>query len=128
MAKNTVHDYARALYETTHDLKGNELKKALESFTKLLYKHSILKNCGAIIKAYESLVKKKEGIKSITITTARELDDRTLKEIKKAFGGETEASTKVDESLLGGLIVQTDDTILDASLRTQLRNLQEQLV
>src|SRR3990167_1966415 len=127
MAKNTVNDYARALYETTYGLKGNELKKALESFTKLLYKHSMLKKSGIIIKKYELLVKKKAGLKTISVTTARELDDRTLKEIKKTFGANTEADTKVDESLLGGLIIRTDDTILDASLRTQLRNLQEHL-
>lgn len=125
--KNTISEYARALYEITRDLKGSELKKALESFTHLLYKHSMLKKSGAILNAFESHAKKKEGRISITVTTARDLDDRTLEEIKKSFGTDVEAKTEVDEKLLGGLIVRTDDTILDASLRTQLRALQEHL-
>lgn len=127
MATFTVQDYAKALREVTKDAKGPELKKILQSFAELLYKKNVLKKADSIISVYEKLVRKEEGIKEIFITTARAVDKSTLEQIKKVFGTKVEATTSVDETLLGGMIVKTEDTILDASLRTQLRALHEHL-
>lgn len=128
MAKNSIHDYAKALYELTNDLKGNDLKQALQAFAQLLYTKNILSKSELILKEYEALAKKAEGVRVISVTTARPIDKETLEHIKKAFGGKVEATTTIDERLLGGLVVKTENEILDASLKTQLRLLQEHLV
>ena len=64
----------------------------------------------------------------IEIQSARKLDEKTLAGIKKVFGDSVEASESIDESLLGGVRVRTEDEILDGSLKTQLKNLRRDLV
>jgi F0F1-type ATP synthase delta subunit len=32
---------------------------------------------------------------------------------------------KVDKSILGGVIIETEDTVIDGSLKTKLRNVKE---
>lgn len=127
MAKTSLHDYAKALYEITHDLSGADLKSALQAFAEMLFAKGLITKSALILQEYETVAKRAAGIKSITVTTARPLDKTTLDLIKKTFGAKVEATTAVDESLLGGLVVKTEDTILDASLKTQLRALQEHL-
>ena len=39
----------------------------------------------------------------------------------------TEIKTRVDESIIGGVVVRVDDTLIDASVRTQLNNLNNNL-
>lgn len=128
MKKISIHEYAKALYETTKDLKGAELKKATEAFAGLLLKHSNIKKTSAIVEAFEMYAHKQAGEVTIEVITAREIDKTTLESIKKVFGTKVDAVHRVQEDLIGGVIVKTEDTILDASLKTQLQILQAHLV
>lgn len=128
MAKVSIHDYAKALFEVTNGLKGEALQQALKVFAVFLYKKNILKRAQRIIAAYEEYAKKRAGVATIAITTAREIDSRTIEQIKKVFGNVVEATQSVDESLVGGVVIKTEDTIFDASLKTQLRILHAHLV
>lgn len=119
---------AKALYEATKDLKVNDVKKVLAGFVAILACEHKLKKSDFIIEEYIKYAKAGEGIQEIEITSARELDEKTLNHIKKAFGDNTEATVKIDESLLGGVRVKTEDRILDASLKTQLMKLKSLLV
>ena len=81
-----------------------------------------------IISEFEKYSKKQAGIIEIEIQSARKLDEKTLSGIKRVFGDNVEASESIDESLLGGVRVRTEDKILDGSLKTQLKNLRRDLV
>lgn len=128
MTKDSIHDYAKALFEMADGLKGEELKQTLKAFAALLYKKNILKRSPQILAAYETYAKKRAGVVSIGITTAREVDAKTIDQIKKVFGEAVEATQSVDASLIGGVVIKTEDTIFDASLKTQLRILHSHLV
>jgi F-type H+-transporting ATPase subunit delta len=128
MRKNSLQDYAKALYEITKDRKGADLKKALEAFVVLLSKKNVIKKAPIILKAYERYARKKEGHVAIEVTTAREIDKATLGHITKVFGDKVDTTEKIDTSLIGGVVIRTEDTILDASLKTQLQNLKTHLV
>lgn len=128
MRKNSIQDYAKALYEVTKDLKGTELKKATEAFAALLLRHNNLKMASAIIAVFETYAHKQAGEVAIEVITAREIDETTLESIKKVFGEKVNATHRVQEDLIGGVIIKTEDTILDGSLKTQLQNLQAHLV
>ena len=128
MKKSTTKDYAIALCEATQELKGKDLELVLKNFVELLYKKQKLKKAGQIIKEFVQHAKKKEGIMNIEVTSARKLETKTLNHIKNAFGEEVEAREKVDEWLLGGFIVKTEDKIFDGSLRKQLLRLKQNLI
>jgi F-type H+-transporting ATPase subunit delta len=63
----------------------------------------------------------------VTITSAVELDEATVKAIGDAIGRQTgqtvDLTTNVDPDVLGGLVVRVGNSILDASIRNRLENL-----
>jgi len=127
MAKLTNKQIAQALFEATEKLSGADLDGALQRFVELLAKKQKLKQVGNIIAEFEKIAKKKEGIVSIEIKSARKLNSNTTDSIKNAFGDKVEVTELVDESLLGGTSIRTEDKILDGSLKTQLNKLKLKL-
>ena len=126
--KTTNKQLAQALYEITAGVKGEKLSKAVEEFAKLLMRSHKMTRADNIIAEFERYSKKQSGILEIEVQSARKLDEKILNHLKKVFGDEVEASESVDESLLGGIRVRTEDKILDGSLKTQLNQLKQSLV
>ena len=123
--KKTNKQYAQALYEATKDLSGRELSSVIGEFLKLLVNDHKLKSADKIIIEFVKYAKKQAGIMDIEITTAKKLDTKIVDEIKNIFGKETESIEKVDNSLLGGVKIRTDNIIFDASIKTQLIKLKQ---
>jgi F-type H+-transporting ATPase subunit delta len=68
----------------------------------------------------------KARVTSATALPAGELD--TLKAaLRKRFGREVEVETAVDESLIGGAVIDAGDVVIDGSLRGKLGRLQAAL-
>jgi len=68
----------------------------------------------------------KARVTSATALPAGELD--TLKAaLRKRFGREVEVETAVDESLIGGAVIDAGDMVIDGSLRGKLGRLQAAL-
>ncbi|MBI5222738.1 MAG: F0F1 ATP synthase subunit delta [Candidatus Magasanikbacteria bacterium] len=126
--KITNKQFAEALYEAAVDLKGGELQSALRQFVLLLGKHRKLKQAERIIAEFEKYSKRRAGVVDIEIKTSRQLDEDSVEKIKKFFGNKVDAVEAVDESLLGGVVVRTEEKILDGSLRTQLGRLKQGLL
>lgn len=73
-----------------------------------------------------------KNIRKVVITSAAKLDKDTASKISLLVKGQDETSSvelfeKTDESIIGGLIVQIDDKVYDASIRTQLKKVKEKL-
>lgn len=66
-----------------------------------------------------------------TVTTAIAADDATLDEIRRALEvgtGKTIAlETRVDPSILGGLVIRTGDLLMDASVKSRIAALRHRL-
>ncbi len=77
-----------------------------------------------IIRAYGALVAKQKGEMSAQVTSARALSDDETAELKSILRSklskEVKLDSRVDPSLLGGLIVQVGSQMIDSSLRTKL--------
>lgn len=68
----------------------------------------------------------KARVTSATALPAGELD--TIKAaLKKRFGREVELETAVDESLIGGAVIDAGDVVIDGSLKGKLGRLQSAL-
>jgi F-type H+-transporting ATPase subunit delta len=123
--KITNKQLAVGLYEAARGVKPSDFDKILDNFVGLLFKNRKLRKSEYVIKEYIKYSKIQEGINEIEITSARELDEKVVNAIKKTFGAKTEAKVKVDEDLIGGIKIRTEDKILDASIRTQLTKLKQ---
>ena len=65
----------------------------------------------------------------VTVTSAVELDpeivERIGAEIEKQTGQTVELQSKVDDDILGGLVLQVGNMVLDASVRNRLDKLRK---
>lgn len=81
----------------------------------------------AIIDAYERLIADQKGEVKADVTAARPLSDAETRDLKRVLkeklGREARLSTRVDPSLLGGLVVKVGSRMIDSSLRTKLESL-----
>ena len=79
----------------------------------------------------DAFVEKYNGIKNITpvvLKTAVKVDDATVKKITEALNvdksvGDVQLKTEVDESLIGGFVLQYNDKLYDASVIDKLKDL-----
>ncbi|MDD4476834.1 MAG: ATP synthase F1 subunit delta [Patescibacteria group bacterium] len=128
MKKNSNKTYSKALYKAAKGLKGKDLEKILGNFVLILARARKLKQAEKIIEEFKKYAKKQEGILEIKIISARKISDDLAEKIGKAFSKKVEITKEVDENLLGGFIVKTEDKIFDASVKTQLNNLKQRLI
>lgn len=81
----------------------------------------------SIIKAYLDELSHRRGEATAQVISAQKLDEAQLKEVsdvlKKAIGTKVAVEAKVDETLLGGMIVKVGSRMVDSSLKTKLQQL-----
>ena len=80
---------------------------------------------------YMEMYRVKHNILSTNVTTATELSDESYERIrafiKKTFGADAEMEVKIDPNLIGGFILDIENTRLDASVTGQLNALKNKL-
>jgi F-type H+-transporting ATPase subunit delta len=68
----------------------------------------------------------------VIITTATEIDSQLLtslsEKLRNVIGGEPIIRNVINPETIGGLIVRVGDTIYDASILTQLKNIRQQMI
>jgi F-type H+-transporting ATPase subunit delta len=98
--------------------------KAIRSLLLLLEQRDRIALLPDIARAYGDLVDRRAGIVKAKITTAVTLDasqQRAIVErLEKSSGHRLKAAFAVDESLIGGAVIQLGDHQVDASVRAQL--------
>jgi F-type H+-transporting ATPase subunit delta len=126
MPKLLPRQYAKILYAITHELKKPDA--GVEAFVKFVKRRRALKKMPVIMKEFEGLVREKEGIELVHVTTARPMEAATIAEMtKKLLGCEVEVESNVDSTIIGGLIAQTRTKRIDASVKNQLHQLTNHL-
>ncbi len=82
-----------------------------------------------IRRAYEELWRRHNRSIDVTVTSAVELDPDVVKkigkEIEEQTGQSVELSSRVDDAILGGLVLQVGNMVLDASIRNRLEKLRK---
>ena len=80
-----------------------------------------------IRRQYEALWREEHRLLPVEVTSAIELDDAIANQIRERVEQQTgrtvELSRRVDEGIIGGLIVRVSNMVLDASIRNQLERL-----
>ena len=105
--------------------------EAFGNFLALLADNRRLPLLPEIAGLFEELRADAERIVKAKITSATTLQTAELDGIKSAlkrrFGREVELQTAVDESLIGGAVIDAGDVVIDGSLRSKLARLQTAL-
>ena len=97
------------------------------NFIKLVAKNRRLFAISDMIKAYHGLVAQARGEITAEVTSAEQLSDKQVAELKAAIkasaGRDVQLATRIDPTILGGLIVKVGSRMVDNSLKTKLQNL-----
>ena len=84
-----------------------------------------------IRRAFEGLWAEENKLLPVTITSAIELDDKTVKQIGKRIEEQTgrriEHTAVVDPDVIGGLAVQVGNVVMDGTVRGRLEKLRRQV-
>jgi len=87
---------------------------------------------GDMAAAFKVLMDAQSGNVDVNVTSAQELDEAQAQSIgqrvSQVLGKNAILHRRVDDSIIGGLIVRVGDKVLDASVKTQLKSLRQRLL
>ncbi|MEJ5359846.1 MAG: ATP synthase F1 subunit delta [Desulfobacterales bacterium] len=105
------------------------LSRAMSSFLLLLFEKRRFRFLASIGDFYARLADEVKGVARATLVSAFELPAEALERIREALsrrtGKEIRLEVRRDPALLGGVVTQIGDLVLDGSLRTQLNRMRE---
>jgi ATP synthase F1 delta subunit len=101
----------------------------LVNFLELLIEKHRMPVLFRIRRQFDSLWAKENKRLGVTVTSAVELDpevaERIGSEIEQQTGNTVELESRVDPDILGGLVVQVGNMVLDTSIRNRLEKLRK---
>ncbi len=85
-----------------------------------------------ILKDFLAICSKMRGEISGKLISAKELNDLEINnikdELKKIFGSDIKLSYKLDENLIGGLIIQIGSLMIDTSVKSKLQQIENKMI
>jgi F-type H+-transporting ATPase subunit delta len=104
----------------------------LWNFIRLLNSKRRLELLGTMDQVFQDLLDQQQGKVDVQVTVAQQLGDDQLEEVRRrvsdALGKHAVVQQTVDESIIGGLIVQAGDRVIDASVKQQLRSMRKRIL
>ena len=101
------------------------------NFLRVLARHDRLDLLPVILQQTWREYETRSGRRPVHITSAKPLSEQALQEIRQrlqaSLAFEPILHPRVDESLLGGLIIQIGDTVYDTSMRSRVNQLRDNL-
>ena len=108
-----------------------EISNKVLNFVLVLGQANRLKLLKSVLDNFKNLVALEKNEKNVVISSSYALDSEQVEKIKEAMqrrtGSKINASTEIDESLIGGLKISYDDQVIDLSLKNKLEALKSQL-
>jgi F-type H+-transporting ATPase subunit delta len=108
---------------------GGKVSPTTLTFLKVVSRHDRLDCLRAIARAARKQLNTARGRVEVIVETAAPLSnpvrERITNRLTQMLGSQVILQTRINEDLLGGLVVRVGDTVYDASLAAQLKRLQQ---
>lgn len=126
--KFATTSYAKALYEAAAGKTKTEVKELVDNFLMTLKEKNALSKATEVMAEIERIDDQTEGIIRARITSAHRLEETILHKFEKMIRQRTDAKAvvwekEIDKDLLGGVVIQYGDTIMDMSLANTVQDL-----
>ena len=110
---------------------GGRATTLFANFLRVLASHGRLDLLQGIRRQSELELERRAGQRRVSVSSAVELSSEALASIKSSLttslGCDPILETRIDPSLIGGLVVRVGDTVYDGSLKTQVKQLRVRL-
>ena len=111
------------------DICGDKLEAKVKAFIEVLAENKRLGLISHIGDLFESLKAQQEKFSDVQVISAFALDssvEKTLADkLKTVLLSDVSLKTEVDQSLIGGVVVRSGDTVIDGSVKGRLNKLAE---
>jgi len=101
----------------------------LTNFLELLVDKHRMTEVFRIRREFDELWKHENRRLDVTVTSAVELDravvEKIGQEVERQTGEKVDLSSRVDDEILGGIVLQVGNMVLDASIRSRLEKLRK---
>lgn len=106
---------------------GDKLNADAQNLVKVLVEYSRMAIIPAISSAFETLKAQDEGVLEAQVISATKLSSAEstdlVKKLEAKFSKKVEATFSIDKEILGGVKIVVGDTVIDASIQSQLQSL-----
>ncbi|MEK9181260.1 MAG: F0F1 ATP synthase subunit delta [Patescibacteria group bacterium] len=121
--------YARALYEALSETRDADSEKVLNKFVEILKENGHLGMWDEIEAEFLRLESRQRGEIPAVATIARDgmMEKQLFDDLNKITGKKLSIKQRLDSRVVGGIIIETEDLRIDASLKKQLNNLKNNL-
>ncbi|HJS51818.1 MAG TPA: ATP synthase F1 subunit delta [Pyrinomonadaceae bacterium] len=113
-------------------IKRSGSSKTVSNFLRVLLQNGRLVDLPEINERFDVVLEERSGVVSGEVISARELADTQKRELEKNLdkltGKKVKLNFEIDEAIIGGVVTRIGSTVYDGSVRTQLKNLKEQLL
>jgi len=87
----------------------------------------------SIAKVYIQMYDEAQGVVRVSVKSAIALDEKSLGDVKRYLKGlvkqeELQIENIIDSSVIGGMVIQFDDKLLDLSIAKELKEIRKQLI
>ena len=133
MTKISTSKIAEAVYLSLKNKKGEELERALQNAVDFLAKKNLLSKTPEILKYLEQVQNADLEILSEKVLSKTPLTKQSADELKMALKKRYKAEDVIlkleeDQSLVDGIRIETQDEVIDLSLKNKLNQLQNHLL
>lgn len=116
---------------TLNVLLGDALNEEARNFIALLTRNKRVTLLPDIAQLFDELKAERERTVDVEVVSAFDMNDeakaRLTQALKSRLGREVELNTRVDRSLIGGLVVRAGDLVIDGSVRGKLNKLADSM-
>lgn len=110
---------------------GKSISETVLNFLKLLIDKNRFNIFNSIVKEFKNEINRQNGLLEIKITSAIELNNNEKAMIKvklqKNLNKEIELEWATDKDIIGGLVFETGDNIIDCSLQHKLQEINKEI-
>lgn len=127
----TPGQYANALYKSLSSSSEDDQDKIVTRFAEILNANNALGLIDEIEEEFRRFDSEAKGIRTAEVTSAKALTEKEekalIRELNNYVAGRVEIKKKVDEGLIGGVVVRLDDELIDGSVKRRLKELNDKL-
>ena len=113
------------------DLMGDDLSDQGRNFIGVLAEYDRLALIATVAEQFEVLKANHEKTLDVSVTSAYEVSEDDQQRLSDALSGKLQrdinVETDVDESLIGGVLIRAEDTVIDDTVRGRLTRLAQAL-
>lgn len=120
MAKPSKHEIAKVVIALSGKMPQKKLAQSLANYLQQENRTSELDDIVREIKFHQQ---KNSGIIEADVTSAFPISPAVKKQIKQMFGDKVLINEEIDKSVIGGVRVETNDHMLDLTVRNRLNQL-----